>query len=111
MDSEPYELTYQQLLDVASEFTTHLREPPPEGFDAVMFWSSQPAFIAAANRAYAMGQEHLPEHGWVHQDDLEEGPDVDELHSKGYEAARTDARERAGDTEKLLGWLREGAVP
>jgi hypothetical protein len=103
MSDEPQELSYQQLLDVASEFT--------EGFGSVMFWASQPRFVAAANRAYAMGQECDPGEGWVHVDDDAETVDVDEVRSQGYEAARTDARERAGDTEKLLTWLREGAVP
>jgi hypothetical protein len=108
-DEELEDLTYAQLLDLGQEFVHHAREKPPASFDAVRFWAGQPSFIAACQMAFHLGQEHREDAGWVREDELEEGPDADELHQAGYGAALKDVHDWASETkdEAALAWVAE----
>lgn len=100
--TEPIDLTYQQLLDLASEYRQSAE------IDEVMRLANDPDFSRALNLAYALGQqvEYV-------QDDDEDGPDEDDLRSEGYRNAVQDVREKFIDVEvsdlrqALSGWARE----
>lgn len=109
MSAEGEDLTYAQLLDLGQEFVRHVSEKPPATFDAIRFWVEQPSFVAACQMAFRMGQEHRIDAGWVHEDDLEEGPDPDDMRSEGYGAALREVRDWATEAkdEAALSWVAE----
>lgn len=70
---------------------------------------TDPGFRPLAEAAYALGQEHRSDEGWIHEDSLEEGPDPDELRQTGYGAALKDVHDWATEAkdEGALAWVAE----
>jgi hypothetical protein len=70
---------------------------------------ADPGFRPLAEAAHALGREHRAGDGWVHEDDLEQGPDPGELRQAGYGAALKEVRDWATEAkdEAALSWVTE----